>query len=429
MTATSESVAAGVPRILRGLEGADARLPLAAHLRLWGPLGHLGPHLIDVAEEAGLRGRGGAGFPVATKWRAVAAGSRPVLIANGAEGEPASAKDALLLERTPHLVLDGAAAAAAAVGARRIVLYTGRRRLRSVQAAVDERRARGIDAIDVEIVEAPDRFLSGQESAATNAISLKPALPSFTAVNPVWRRGVDGRPTLVQNVETLAHVALLARFGARWFAGAGTAAEPGTGLLTVSPTDGRPVVLEAEYGTPLVRLVGRLDRSTARGVLIGGFGGSWVDTDVAAGLRFSEEAARAAGATFGPGIVAMLPPRCCPLAETARIARYLADQGAGQCGPCARGLPTLAYELEELAFGRLRSTRRQPADRIAELCDLVEGRGACRHPDGAARLVRSALAAFPHEVHQHQAVGPCPEVAAAPFLPTGTARRSTGSRR
>ncbi|MGL1147877.1 NADH-ubiquinone oxidoreductase-F iron-sulfur binding region domain-containing protein, partial [Vibrio parahaemolyticus] len=84
----------------------------------------------------------------------------------------------------------------------------------------------------------------------------------------------------------------------------------------------------------------------------------------------------------------------------------------------------LAYELEELAFGRLRSTRRQPADRIAELCDLVEGRGACRHPDGAARLVRSALAAFPQEVHQHQSVGPCPEVAAAPFLPTGSARRS-----
>ncbi|MGF2049588.1 hypothetical protein ACQUET_12940, partial [Lactococcus lactis] len=88
----------------------------------------------------------------------------------------ASAKDALLLERTPHLVLDGAAAAAAAVGARRIMVYTGRRRLRSVQAALDERRARGIDAVGVEIVEAPDRFLSGQESAAANAVSLRPAL-------------------------------------------------------------------------------------------------------------------------------------------------------------------------------------------------------------------------------------------------------------
>jgi NADH:ubiquinone oxidoreductase subunit F (NADH-binding) len=417
--------APGVPRLL-----PSAPLDLAGHVRARGPLDYTpAPRgLIEEIRAAGLTGRGGAGFPAAVKMTAVAEGrGRPVVVGNGAEGEPASHKDRHLLWVAPHLVLDGLQLATAAVGARRACLYVHRhdQLLRLLGHALAERSAAGCDRIAVEIVAAPPRFLAGEESALASRVGGGPAVPAFKRP-PVFERGVGGAPTLVQNVETLAHVALIARFGAAWFRQVGTAAEPGSMLVTAHRADGVSLVSEVPVGAPLAEVLG-LGGQPVQAVLAGGYHGAWIPAAQAAALPLANAALRRAGASVGAGVLAALPPDRCGLAETARVLRYLAAESAGQCGPCLNGLPRMAGAFTELS--RPGAGRRCLAD-LERWSGLVAGRGACHHPDGTVRLVRSALAVFSGEVGQHlagwctaappagdrgPAAGPGP--AAAPFLP------------
>jgi len=388
-------------------------------------LGHVGPvpyrdhpgRLIPEVRAAGLTGRGGAAFPVHRKLEAVAAGrsGRPVAVGNGAEGEPASRKDATLLFASPHLVLDGLQLAAEAVGATRAILYI-RADLRAgarLDTQISERSARGLDRVAVELVSAPARFLAGQESALASALSGGAAVPQFTPPR-VFERGVDRRPTLVQNVETLAHLALIARYGPAWFRGEGTPDEPGTMLCTLRPADGRVTVAEAPIGTPLASL---LDLSDATAVLVGGYHGTWLPAPLASGLTLSNASLRPAGASLGAGVLAALPAGCCGLAETARVARYLAVESARQCGPCLNGLPSIAAAMRALATAPRLHTDRVLAD-LSRWTGLVENRGACHHPDGSVRFIRSALQVFAGEIRAHQQ-GRCSARGSMPFLPTG----------
>ena len=208
---------------------------LRAHLARYGrPPYRGGPgHLIQAVEQAGLTGRGGAAFPVHRKLAIVArARGRKVIVANGAESEPASHKDALLLRAAPNLVLDGLQLAAEAIGASEAYLYLHPGVSPEILRALNQRAAAGLDWLGVTIAEAPPRFLAGQESALVNRLGGGPAVPTFVPPR-VTERGLGGAPTLVQNVETLAHLALIARYGPRWFRALGTAREPGSMLATV----------------------------------------------------------------------------------------------------------------------------------------------------------------------------------------------------
>ena len=332
---------------------------------------------------------------------AVAEGrGRAVVVGNGAEGEPASHKDRHLLWLAPHLVLDGLQLAAEAVGARRAYLYVHRhdQLLRLLGHALAERSAAGCDRITVEIVAAPPRFLAGEESALASRVGGGPAVPTFKRPR-VFERGVGGAPTLVQNVETLAHVALIARFGAAWFREVGTAAEPGSMLVTAHRADGVSLVSEVPVGAPLAEVL-ELGRQPAQAVLTGGYHGAWIPAAQAATLPLANAALRQAGASLGAGVLAALPPDRCGLAETARVLRYLAAESAGQCGPCLNGLPRIAGAFTELS--RPGADRRCLAD-LERWSGLVAGRGACHHPDGTVRLVRSALGVFTGEIGQHLA--------------------------
>lgn len=407
-------------RLLHGLSGDDRDAGLEAHVDRWGLRRDMGVRLIDELEASGLVGHGGAWFPVATKWRAVADASRrrPVVIANGAESEPASWKDAFLLTYAPHLVLDGLVLAATTLGARQAIVYCPASSIPSVQHALSERRTRRLDPLDIEVAEAPDAYLSGQESAVVNALgNRRDAIPSFVGLAPIRERGVGGRPTLVQNVETLAHVALIARFGAAWFRRVGTPDNPGTMLLTVNDGSG-PLVTEAVLGSSLRQATG-LRTGGALGVLLGGYGGGWVSPRDFEELTVSEKAARRSGATLGAGVVALLPSGACPLAEMADVVRYMEGQGAGQCGPCVRGLDELAGTMERLAYGAAGGPR---IEQILGICNLVEGRGACRHPDGVARFVRSGLSVFTDEVASHQRRGSCSGARGQRVLPVPNRR-------
>jgi NADH:ubiquinone oxidoreductase subunit F (NADH-binding) len=384
----------GLPRLL-----AASGPGLADHLELFGEMPTVTKELISVIDAAGLSGRGGAGFPTGRKMATVT-GDRPVVVGNGAEGEPLSRKDATLLTQAPHLVLDGLDAAADAIGAAQVYLYVHPGAVAAVTIALEERRAAGRDSRRVAVVQAPDRFVAGEESAAVSRIEGAPALPrDRTVVAAV--SGVRGRPTLVNNVETLANIALIARFGDDWFRTLGEPDDPGTMLVTLSGALDS-VVTEVPTGIPLADLLqhaGGAELRNLRAVLIGGYHGTWLSPEELPIARLSRSALKPLGATPGAGIVHALDNSECGLGRTAEIAGYLADQSARQCGPCLNGLPKLAALLDELAFGRASDDLVREVRRIVR---LVDGRGSCRHPDGTARMVRSALHTFAGDIELHR---------------------------
>lgn len=413
-SASSEAVAA-LPRLLAGIS-ADGPMTLDAHLDIHGPLpreprrGRRGESpLIGRIERAGLGGRGGAGFPTATKLRAVAsARGRPVVVINIAEGEPASRKDRTLAEMLPHLVLDGGALAAQAVGANELIVCvceSAAASIESIAVAIEERdRLPGAPA-RTRVVAVPARYVAGQEAALVNFLNGGPALPTFTPPMP-FEQGVKRRPTLINNAETLAHVALIARRGSQWFRELGTPSQPGSALVTLSGPVANPGVYEIEHGASLASLIQAAGGSTAplRAALVGGYAGTWIGGELLRGVALSDEHLAPHAATLGAGVVLLLSEEACPVAETARVARWLAGQSARQCGPCVNGLDALAATLEQAADGLAEANATQ---RIARLEALVRRRGACGHPDGALDFVISAQQTFAAEFADHARRGRC----------------------
>jgi NADH:ubiquinone oxidoreductase subunit F (NADH-binding) len=343
----------------------------------------------------------------------VASPGRAVVVANGAEGEPASCKDRLLLTRVPHLVLDGIALAAYAVQADEAYLVVHGLEvdlLASLEDAIAERESVGIDPVPIQLVGIPGRYVSSEQSAIVQFINGGHGKPTFSPPRPN-ERGVKGRPTLVNNVETLAHLALIGRYGAAWFRSVGTADEPGSMLTTLHHADGSREVLEVPLGTGIADLLHLDGRSQA--VLIGGYHGAWLPAAQAAQLPLANAALRPLGVAVGAGVLAALPAGRCGVAETARVVRYLALESAGQCGPCFNGLPRMATALGSLAAPRPDPRARADLQRWA---GLVVGRGACHHPEGTVRLVNSALRVFADEIDRH-AHGQCTGTSQQPFLP------------
>jgi NADH:ubiquinone oxidoreductase subunit F (NADH-binding) len=400
-----------VPRLLAGVR-SDRAVSLDEHLDRFGtpqwPLSTDG-ELVESIARSGLRGRGGAGFPVAAKMEAVAASRQPaIVVANGAEGEPASQKDQLLMEAAPHLVLDGAALAAAALDAGQALICVVRdapTAVESVNGALAERQRAGLDPVELGVVEVSERYVAGEESALVHELNGGPAKPTLVPPRP-FERGVGGMPTLIQNVETLANLALIARFGPDWFRELGTPEDPGTQLVTLSGSVRSPGPYEIECGTSLSELLEAAGGTSGpvQAFLIGGYSGTWFAADVAPDLCLSHSGLRSGGASLGPGVVIALPVGACAIAETARVLRYLADESAGQCGPCVFGLDTIAEELGQIAAGVGRPSALAHIERWSR---EIAGRGACHHPDGALHLIRSCLKTFGTDVTRHQGGSPC----------------------
>jgi NADH:ubiquinone oxidoreductase subunit F (NADH-binding) len=381
-------------RLLAGPDPSLGPERFAAHASRLGPLPRGGPALIDLLVRTELTGRGGAGFPVGLKWRAVAASSRgsAVVVANGAEGEPHSKKDRWLMTSRPHLILDGALLAAATVHAKQVVLYIGEQHhgaLRSMTEAVSERTDH--ERRLIRIATAPARYVAGDSSATVHLVDAGIATPTTTPPPP-RERGVGGAATLVQNVETLAHVALIARTGTA----------TGTVLITVAGAVRSPGVFEVNVGTPLgeaVQLAGGPSESP-RAVLLGGYFGRWVESGEAWPLPIDPIALRAGGLSLGCGVIGVLPARQCPVCEVAGIMRYLASESSAQCGPCFFGLRALADACTRIAE---RGTDPGDLQRLQRWSGEVQGRGACKHPDGAVMFLQSAMKTFGDDFAHHPA--------------------------
>jgi NADH:ubiquinone oxidoreductase subunit F (NADH-binding)/ferredoxin len=407
-------LALGEPRLTAGL-GRHDRLGLGAHLAVHGALPRLTlGTLVALAMSVDARGRGGAAFPLARKLRAAAAsgnGKSRVIVVNAMEGEPGSAKDQMLLTRVPHLVLDGALLAAAALDTREVIVGVpaGSPGEAAVARALAERpdcALPGMPGSSGPLVWAaalPDRFVAGESGALVRALSGGPGLPPGRKQRAT-ERGVRGGPTLLSNAETFAQLAVLARLGAGGYRGAGTASEPGTVLLTVGGCATRPAVVEVPSGTPLPDVLAACGAQEPAAVLTGGFHGTWLGPVQAAAAAVSREGLSRVGGVLGPGVVLPLGAGTCAAGEVTRVAWYLGLQSSGQCGPCRLGLPGAARALAALADGTggpetLAWLRRTAAG--------VRGRGACSHPDGTSRFIASALDTFADEIAAHAGNGSC----------------------
>jgi NADH:ubiquinone oxidoreductase subunit F (NADH-binding) len=433
-----------LPRLLAGVNH-ESPLTLDEHLAQHGPPPRArtggrsrararAQTLIDEVERAGLVGCGGAAFSTARKLRAVEnARGRAIVLVNAVEAEPPSFKDRTLLELAPHLVLDGAVLAAEAVGADAAILAVGEHTgacAASAYGAIEERaRDRDQPPVSLTLASVSGGYVAGQETAVINSLEGGPAIPTFTPPMP-FERGLRRRPTLVNNAETLAHLGLIARHGAPWFRQLGTASHPGSSLVTLAGPLAYPGVYEIENGASLSSLIDAAGGTTGgvRGALTGGYAGTWLSSSALSGLVLSREHLAAYGASFGAGTVTLLSQEACPVAEVVRLARWMADESAHQCGPCVHGLDALAKGLAAIASGRPEPNAYR---RLETLAALSARRGACAHPDGSVRVISSALEAFADDFAEHARGGPCELCARPPELPLparGTQAAARGAR-
>lgn len=401
-------------RLLAGVE--DTPMTHSRHRAIHGELPRRRPtELGTELERSGLRGRGGGAFPLAAKLAAVRRGAgSPVLVINGSEGEPMSSKDRLLLWYAPHLIIDGAVSLAAAAGADELLFCIDELEPRIHQSLRREIRQRAESRrLRMQIVETPHGYVSGHESAIVHWHNDRIATPLS---NPprVSERGIARRPTLVANVETVAHAALIARRGANWFRTLGTDADPGTALITLSGAVRNPGVYEVAHGEPLTSLIDQAGGAPEpiRAWLLGGYAGGWIDAGNMSRLRLSPAELRPFGARLGAGVVVALGTTACPVAEVTHVTDWLSRQSTGQCGPCFNGLASIADAVASIRDG----DDPRALKRIVRWCDMVTGRGACAHPDGTADFVSTALRVFTPELLDHARFGRCDACDAPPVL-------------
>ncbi len=413
--------------LLSGPPATDAPEELVSHLARFGlpPVGDAVRASLSWLRQSGLQGRGGGGFPLASKLdTARLAPGEPLVVVNASESEPASRKDWTLCCHRPHLVLDGAAIAAAIVGSAEAVVHLHRGTMgaaRPMARAIAERRAAGLADPRWRVSLGPDRYVAGESSAVASLLQGGEARPLFSPV-PMALRGPSGRPTVVSNAETMAHVGLLVRTGVAAWQSGGAPSSPGPHLLTLVgavPDPGKVVELVGPATIGEILAASGHGQSPAA-VLVGGYAGTWIDGDVAWQTPFDRTALGCLGAEPGCGLLGVLPHGSCGLTETARLVEYLAAETAGQCGPCVNGLPLLAKAFSELAAGSL---RHRGLRRLAALGDAIDASGACRHPDGVVRLVRSALEVFEDDVARHLAGRSCRGAAHPPVFQVPDANR------
>jgi NADH:ubiquinone oxidoreductase subunit F (NADH-binding) len=395
-----------LPRLLHGASGRP--LSLAQHDDLFGPVTRAGA-VLDHLEASGLTGRGGAAFPTYRKARLLREqrGHHKFVVVNAMEGEPAAHKDRTLIATNPHLVLDGAEFLASAIGASDVAVCVSRENpiaVNNLKRAIHERERRSQRGPHLELHTPPHRYVAGEESALVHWLDDNESLPQYRPARPSILR-IGHAPVLLDNAETCANVGLIGRYGADWYRALGTRESPGTALVSVSGAVERPVVLEVALGTPLRTVLRHAHADEQpRAVLLGGYGGSWIDA-VHLDTPYANESFAPLGVSVGAGVVMVLPRSGCGLVETQRIVRWMANESARQCGPCAFGLPALAEDLSHLASHG--ADPKAALQRLRERCGIIEGRGACRHPDGVVRLVRSALDVFADDVEDHARGAAC----------------------
>lgn len=350
--------------------------------------------LLTMLATAGLTGRGGGSFPTATKIES-AMGRSPRLIINATESEPDSAKDAWIIRTDPEPMLAGAAAVASTVAASGVWVAVHRGSAVHRGWHADPR----LSSSGHRLLIMPTRYVAGEASSLVSRMDGGLARPLDKPV-PLTRGAGGHHPSaLVLNAETLYWIGQIGLHGVDWFSAWGTSQQPGPRLVTVA-AGGRRRVLTSAAGTPIGEIIRQAGFSLPESgaVQLGGYGGGWMKAAQARHLPWSDDALSPHGLGIGSGIIRVTDAHECPLSLVARQLSFLAAESAGQCGPCMFGLPAVADDWRQLITGSAPARQR-----LRRRLGLLPGRGACHHPDGAARNARTALAAFGDEVDRHLA--------------------------
>ena len=379
----------------------------------------------DTVKEANLRGRGGAGFPTGVKWSFMAEdkdGGHRYLVANADEMEPGTFKDRLLLENDPHQLVEGMILAAYAIGADNAFVFirgeyvTAAARLRE---AIGEAKAKGYlgehilgsdFSLELFIHSSAGRYICGEETALLNALEGRRAIPRakppFPQVSGAW-----GRPTIVNNVETLCNVPHIIRNGADWYKSLGVGDAAGTKLYGVSGRVKKPGLWELPLGTPIREIIeehagGMRDGYELKGFLPGGGSTDFLTTEHL-DLPMEYDAIGKAGSRMGTGTMIILDDRTCPVGMVASLERFYARESCGFCTPCREGLPWVFQLVEGLEKGRGRAEDLETLEHLSGFIGAI-GNTHCAHAPGAIEPLASAMKYFGDEFRQHIDEGGCP---------------------
>jgi NADH-quinone oxidoreductase subunit F len=373
-------------------------------------LGMATAEVIAQVKDAGLRGRGGAGFPTGVKWSLVPQGEavgQKYVVVNADEMEPGTFKDRPLMEGDPHQLIEGVAIAAYAIGASAgYIFLRGEYTLSALRLEQALREAHGANLLgrnilgsgfdlDVHLHTSAGRYICGEETALLNSLEGKRAnprtKPPYPQVSGLW-----GRPTVVNNVETLCNVPHILREGAEWYRSLGRGQDAGTKLFGVSGRVRRPGLWELPMGTPIRMLIEDCAGGMKEGYAMRGFLPGGASTDFLLpehlDLPMDYDAIMKAGSRLGTGTMIVLDDQTCPVKMVLNLERFFARESCGWCTPCRDGLPWVVEILEGILAGR---GRPEDLDQLAKLARFMgPGNTFCALAPGAAEPLQSALKYF-----------------------------------
>ncbi|MFL5963988.1 MAG: NADH-ubiquinone oxidoreductase-F iron-sulfur binding region domain-containing protein [Gaiellaceae bacterium] len=353
----------------------------------------LGPEgVLREVTESRLLGRGGAAFPTGVKWAAVA--KQPAhphyIVCNADESEPGTFKDRVLMEEDPFALIESMAIAAIATGSSHGFIYVraeyplAHHRLRN---AISLARRRGfLEGVDIELRIGAGAYVCGEETALFQSIEGFRGEPRNKPPFPV-EVGLFGKPTAVNNVETLFNVLDVVTDGGEAYAGVGTKDSTGTRLFCVSGSVARPGLYELPFGATLRELLDLAGAEPPKAVLLGGAAGAFVGPDLL-DLKLTYEDTREAGVTLGSGVVIVYDESADLVAALLRIAAFFRDESCGQCVPCRVGTVRQEEALHRLAAGRAHEDELQT---LAELAQVMRDASICGLGQTAANAVASAI--------------------------------------
>ena len=417
----SQNITVGEPPLdLQGYERAGGYSTLRNALKSHSP-----QEIVELVSAAKLRGRGGAGFPTGTKWSFVPRGEGSphpkYLVANADEMEPGTFKDRFLMEGDPHQLIESMILSAYAIEADVAFIFLRwayrvcERRLRRAIAEAHDAGYLGRDilgsgySLEMHVHVSAGRYMCGEETGLLNALEGKRATPRakppFPQVSGLW-----GKPTIVQNIETLCNVCHIVERGADWFQGLSHGPDGGTKLYGASGKVARPGLWELPMGTTAREILehhagGMRDGLELRGFLPGGASTDFLVPEHL-DLPMDFESVASAGSRLGTGTMIVLDDATCPVGMVHNLERFFATESCGWCTPCRDGLPWTAKILESIDRGE---GELADLERLEHHCQLLgPGNTFCALAPGAVEPLQSALHYFRDDFIDHIEQGRCP---------------------
>ena len=421
------------PRLVQKLEGAPWEIE--GYLKVGGYEawkrcvdGMKADDVVAELKKAGLRGRGGAGFPTGVKWDKVLNHrvKEHYFVCNAGEHEPGTFKDRYLLKTLPHQLIEGCLIAAHTVQAKAAFIYVNHEyeeERENLKKALAEAKARGLVGknvlgkgydIELQVFEGHGSYVAGEETAMLESMQGRPAMPRQKPPFYPTDFGLYGKPTLVNNVETLCNIPRILYKGATWFTQVGTEKCPGTMMFSLSGSVNRPGVYEMPMGVTIRELIEKCGGGVKGGrqikaVFPGGPAFSMVTADQL-DLQMDFDSLKKAGTGLGSAGTIVIDDATCMVAATLKYSNFFKGESCGQCPPCRMGTNNLATLMAKIEEGQ---GTQKDMDSLLQLCGFVKGTGYCTLVTGAAVLVQSSVKLFQKEYEEHLRLQRCPFTPAA----------------